>query len=57
MESRENRAHPDILSLVRRIKEGDSEAFMKVTEMYQKKVFILAYSFFRNKEDALDLVQ
>jgi RNA polymerase sigma-70 factor (ECF subfamily) len=25
--------------------------------MHQKKVFILTYSFFRNKEDALDLVQ
>ncbi len=30
---------------------------MILTRMYQKKVFVLTYSFFRNKEDALDLVQ
>ena len=30
---------------------------MTLTRMYQKKVFVLTYSFFRNKEDALDLVQ
>ena len=30
---------------------------MTLTRMYQRKVFILTYSFFRNKEDALDMVQ
>ena len=44
-------------TLVQRVKEGDREAFMTLTRMHQKKVFILTYSFFRNKEDALDLVQ
>jgi RNA polymerase sigma-70 factor, ECF subfamily len=49
---------PDVLSgLFRRIREGDREAFLLLTRAYQKKVFALAYAFFRDKEDALDLVQ
>ena len=47
----------DIYTLVEKIKEGDREAFMTVTSLYQKKVFLLAFSFFRNREDALDIVQ
>jgi len=43
--------------LVRRVRSGDRDAFVVLTRLYQKKVFILAYSFFRNKEDAVDLVQ
>ena len=43
--------------LVSRVREGDRDAFLALTRAYQKKVFALAYSFFRNKEDALDLVQ
>lgn len=50
-------AQDDIWSLVQKVKEGDREAFMTLTRLYQKKVFVLTYSFFRNKEDALDLVQ
>jgi RNA polymerase sigma-70 factor (ECF subfamily) len=49
---------PDALAgLFRRIREGDREAFLLLTRAYQKKVFALAYAFFRDKEDALDLVQ
>jgi RNA polymerase sigma-70 factor (ECF subfamily) len=47
----------EINSLVERAKSGDREAFMTLTRLYQKKVFQLAYSYFRNKEDALDIVQ
>jgi len=43
--------------LVGRIKEGDREAFMEITHLYQKKVYLLAYSYLRNNEDALDVVQ
>jgi len=43
--------------LVQRVRSGEREAFVALTRLYQKKVFILAYSFFRNKEDAIDLVQ
>ncbi|MHB8054665.1 MAG: RNA polymerase sigma factor [Candidatus Aminicenantales bacterium] len=52
------RVHPDVVeSLVRGTRSGDREAFVALTRLYQQKVFILAYSFFRNKEDAVDLVQ
>lgn len=43
--------------LVERVKTGDREAFMTLIRLYQKKVFVIAYAFFRDKQDALDLVQ
>jgi len=49
--------YEDIYALIENIKEGDREAFMTLTSLYQKKVFLLGYSFFRNREDALDIVQ
>ncbi|MDD8025502.1 MAG: RNA polymerase sigma factor [Acidobacteriota bacterium] len=49
---------PEVLAeLFERIRQGDREAYLLLTRAYQKKVFALAYAFFRNKEDALDLVQ
>jgi len=57
MEATRTLEHEDIAVLLDRIKEGDREAFMTVTRLYQKKVFLLAYSFFNNKDDALDIVQ
>ena len=57
MEEKREVEHEDVYILVDKIKEGDREAFMTLTSLYQKKVFLLAYSFFRNKEDALDIVQ
>lgn len=30
---------------------------MEITRIYQKKVYLLAYSYLRNNEDALDIVQ
>jgi RNA polymerase sigma-70 factor (ECF subfamily) len=47
----------DIHTLIERVKKRDREAFMTVTALYQKKVFLLAFSFFHNREDALDIVQ
>jgi len=47
----------DIEFLVDKIKQGDKEAFMKVVNLYQKKIFALTYSMVREREDALDLVQ
>ena len=57
LEGNGNYAHEDIYALIEKIKEGDREAFMTVTDLYQKRVFLLAYSFFRNRDDALDIVQ
>jgi RNA polymerase sigma-70 factor (ECF subfamily) len=57
MEEKREVEHEDVYTLVEKIKEGDREAFMTLTSLYQKKVFLLAFSFFRNKEDALDIVQ
>ena len=57
MVSSRNEDIGDIYVLLEKIKDGDREAFMKVVSLYQKKVFLLAYSFFHNREDALDIVQ
>jgi len=57
MEEKREVEHEEVYTLVDKIKEGDREAFMTLTSLYQKKVFLLAFSFFRNKEDALDIVQ
>jgi len=44
-------------SLLERIQAGDREAFMTIIRLYQRKVFVMAYSILRNREDALDAVQ
>lgn len=46
-----------LADLVRRVQAGDREAFVALTRLFQKKVFVLAYGFVRDKEEALDLVQ
>jgi len=50
-------AAPGIPSLVERVREGDREAFMAIVRLYQQKVFVMAYSILRDREDALDVVQ
>ena len=53
-----SRVSPDATAaIIGRIRSGDRDAFVALTRLYQQKVFVLAYSFFRNKEDAIDLVQ
>jgi RNA polymerase sigma-70 factor (ECF subfamily) len=51
------KTNDELAALIDRVKAGDREAFMNVTNLYQKKVFLLAYSFFNNRDDALDIVQ
>lgn len=43
--------------LIDRIRAGDREAFKDLIRSYQQKVFQLAYAFFGNREDAMDIVQ
>jgi len=43
--------------LIRGVRRGDREAFLTVIRLYQQKVFQMAYGFFGNREDALDIVQ
>jgi len=48
---------PGLPFLIERLRSGDREAFMTIVRFYQQKVFVMAYSILRNKEDALDAVQ
>jgi RNA polymerase sigma-70 factor (ECF subfamily) len=56
-EGKEIYPNGEVYALIEKIKNGDRDAFMTVTSLYQKKVFLLAYSFFRNRDDAMDIVQ
>jgi RNA polymerase sigma-70 factor (ECF subfamily) len=42
---------------VRRAQAGDNEAFSRLVEKYQKRVYFLAYGMLGNQEDALDISQ
>jgi len=58
MEEREparNAEEADLL--VRRIQDGDREAFKELVGAYQQRVFQIAFAFFGNREDAMDIVQ
>lgn len=43
--------------LVRRIRAGEREAFKELVRAHQQRVFQLAFAFFGNREDAMDIVQ
>ena len=47
----------EIAPLLERVQKGDREAFMTIIRLYQQKVFVMAYSVLRDREDALDAVQ
>jgi RNA polymerase sigma-70 factor, ECF subfamily len=56
MEAREN-GQEFMLDLVERIKNQDRDAFAELVGLFQKKIFSFAYNFFRDREDALEIVQ
>jgi RNA polymerase sigma-70 factor (ECF subfamily) len=43
--------------LVARVQNGEREAFAELVRLFQKKIFTLAYGFFRDRDDALEIVQ
>lgn len=43
--------------LAGRIQRGERQAFAELVGLFQKKVFVQAYGFFRDREDALEIVQ
>jgi len=43
--------------LLARIRNGEKEAFAELVRRFQKKIFVLAYGFFHDREDALEIVQ
>ncbi len=45
------------LELVRRIKQGDDEAFREMVERYHSRVYSLSYGVLRNAEDAEEATQ
>ena len=47
----------DVQVLLEKARQGDRAAFKAIVSLYQQKVFLLAYSVLRNREDALEIVQ
>ena len=43
--------------LVRQVKQGYQPAFTELISRYQKNIFKLAYGFFQDKDDAMEIVQ
>jgi RNA polymerase sigma-70 factor (ECF subfamily) len=43
--------------LIIQLKRGSEEAFERLFHNYKKQVFLIAWSFTKNKEDALEIVQ
>ena len=43
--------------LVKRCKRGDNQAYAKLVERYQRKVFSVALGMVKNQEDAMDITQ
>lgn len=42
---------------VKKLKKGDNQAFEKLFEEYQQKIYALSFSLLQNREDALDVLQ
>jgi len=47
----------DEVELIRRVQEGDQEAFRRIFDQYHKRVYRIAYGVVRESEEALDIVQ
>jgi RNA polymerase sigma-70 factor (ECF subfamily) len=52
-----SRADPDEKKLLAKAKNGDAEAFGKLVQRYQRRVYTVIYRFVRNHTDADDLAQ
>lgn len=53
----ESLAHGDDARLVERCVAGDAGAFRELVELYQRRVYTIAFGVLRNQEDALDVAQ
>jgi RNA polymerase sigma-70 factor (ECF subfamily) len=43
--------------LIRLVKVGNNQAFTEIVTLYQKRIFKMAYGFFRDSDDAMEIVQ
>jgi len=57
MEEKRPTPYDEISILLEKAGEGDRQAFKSIVSLYQQKVFLLAYSILKNREDALDVAQ
>ncbi len=46
----------DTVELVKKAKKGDEDAFYRLVESRKENIYKIAYSYVKNKEDALDIV-
>ncbi|MBD7967329.1 RNA polymerase sigma factor [Paenibacillus gallinarum] len=56
-EYREHPADDQVLRVINRVREGDSEAYLFIVEIYQQKIFMYCWRLLGNRQDAEDAVQ
>ncbi|MBD8497718.1 sigma-70 family RNA polymerase sigma factor [Paenibacillus arenosi] len=47
----------DISKLVKKAQKGNDQAFLELFQQYEESIYRIAYTYVKNKEDALDIVQ
>ncbi len=48
---------PDDLTLVKRCRAGDTQAFQTLVERYQRRVYSVAYGMLKDRDEAMDVAQ
>ncbi len=48
---------PDDLTLVKRCRRGDAQAFRALVHRYERRVFAVAYGMVRDRDEAMDIAQ
>lgn len=56
MEQNNARMHEESI-LVRQVREGNRQAFTELVTRYQRDIYKLAFGFFQDRDDALEIVQ
>ncbi|MBO0962823.1 sigma-70 family RNA polymerase sigma factor [Neobacillus sp. MM2021_6] len=46
-----------MISLIKRAQKGDDQAFLKLFQQYQDDIYRMAFTYVKNQNDALDVVQ
>uniref|UniRef100_UPI003016CBEF RNA polymerase sigma factor n=1 Tax=Oceanobacillus massiliensis TaxID=1465765 RepID=UPI003016CBEF len=46
-----------MIELVRQAQGGSGEAFLKLFQSYENRMYCIAYVYVKNKDDALDVMQ
>ncbi|WP_143595179.1 sigma-70 family RNA polymerase sigma factor, partial [Terribacillus saccharophilus] len=52
-----NKGGNSIIRLIKKAQKGDDRAFLKLFQQYQDDIYRIAFTYVKNQNDALDVVQ